>query len=128
MISFKEFFLLEKPERLAIKRVDGSDDFIKIIINPKEVELKAMLKRSRYKELRGLINSKIFIIWDSNTAIHDHVLFSLEVELRIKGHFANIYITKDLVNVGIDYLPFEGPQSLRSIISKKYKYLTMEVE
>lgn len=100
MISFKDFRVLE--ERVEKIKVDtfmtGSDwdkptqKTVKVIINPKEVELVSFWKRSKFQELRGLINGKNLVIWDADDTIHENILDALKFDMGIKGRFEHIFI------------------------------------
>lgn len=105
MISFKDFRMLEeRVERIEVEPA-YPDSFavttklpvklVKILINPKEVELLSMAKHSHYQELRGLIDRKNFIIWDSKVTIHEWMQKALKKELNIKGNFEHVYIIVD---------------------------------
>lgn len=127
MIRFKEFRILERAERLPLGSAPGNK-MLKIIIDPKEVEFRAMLKRSGAKEIRGLIDQKTLIIWDSHEATHNKVIRKLESQLKVKGNFMHIYVMspdRDDKRLLVD-ISHGGFRQSTTSLAAKWPYLTFD--
>ena len=89
MKSFKQY-ITEKPAKLsATFPYKGAkwDDF-RGLENPSEREMRALMKKSSYKELRFVVNSKGKMwAWDTNDALHDAVIFAMTGE-KYDGDYA----------------------------------------
>ena len=89
MKSFKQY-ITEKPAKLsATLPYKGAkwEDF-RGLENPTEREIRALMKKSSYKEVRFVVDSKGKMwAWDTNDALHDAVVFAMTGEKYV-GDYA----------------------------------------
>ena len=97
MKSFQQFIsesfripLEEKPAKLsATLPYKGAkwEDF-RGLENPNEREIRALMKKSKFKELRFVVDNKGKMwAWDTNDALHDEVVFAMTGEKYV-GDYA----------------------------------------
>tara|TARA_Y100001973_G_scaffold103985_1_gene172546 strand:- start:242 stop:703 length:462 start_codon:yes stop_codon:yes gene_type:complete len=79
MKTFKQY-ITEKPAKLsATFPYKGADwDDFRGLENPTEREIRALMKKSKFKELRFLVDKKGKMwAWDTEDALHEPVVFAM---------------------------------------------------
>ena len=90
MKSFSEY-ITEKPAKLsAVLPYKGAKwENFRGLENPTERELVAYMKKTKFYELRWLVDMKGKMwAWDSNEALHDAVVFAMTGEKYVSGTYA----------------------------------------
>ena len=79
MKSFKQYITEKSAKLSATFPYKGAKwkDF-RGLENPNEQEIRALMKKSKFKELRFLVNNKGKMwAWDTDDALHDEVVFAM---------------------------------------------------
>jgi hypothetical protein len=99
MKSFNQYITEKSAKLSSVASYRGAkwEDF-RGLENPNELEMKALMKKSQFNELRFIVDSKGKMwAWDANDALHEPVIFAMTGE-KYDGDYAKGMISVITVN------------------------------